>query len=245
MGKSNPTQRRNCRLFSFDIYFRFRVASLGKATVLKITKTSFIQNPYALIWNFNNDWWCYVLLNWKLIWIKSKRGISLNTPCKQIWSAQALPSQVSKSKSSIAGALTTTLVLDSALPPCLQLVFGGFLQRSWKGEKQNISFQMNLDIENRYLPTISWDFKIFLIYLIITQSPGNSYCSSTVLASLPSPSTAAQVQSWPKKNDSKFNLSHCGRGGGQQSKWLVSSLNLQNHSGLFNWPPLKVLSASR
>ena len=106
------------------------------------------------------------------------------------------------------------------------------------------SFQMNLNIENRYLPTISWDFKIFLIYLIITQSPGNSYCS-TVLASLPSPSTAAQVQSWPKKNDSKFNLSHCGRGGGHQSKWLVSSLNLQNHSGLFNWPPLKVLSASR
>ena len=35
-------------------------------------------------------------------------GISLNIICNQIWSTQALPSQVSKSKSSIAGAVTTT-----------------------------------------------------------------------------------------------------------------------------------------
>ena len=52
--------------------------------------------------------------------------------------------------------------------------------RRWESK---YSFQMTLYIENSYLPSIFWDFQIVFIDLIITQSPGNSYCS-TVPASL-------------------------------------------------------------
>ena len=125
-----------------------------------LQKLHFSRTLTPQLWNSNNGWRCYALLNWKFILIKSRRGISLNIPCKhfflnrQIWSTHALPSQVSKTKSCIA-VLSPLHLLTSPSFPSAGL--WSLPQRSWKGENQNIPFKwlciLKIDICQRFSET--------------------------------------------------------------------------------------------
>ena len=115
-----------------------------------LQKLHFSRTLTPQLWNSNNGWRCYALLNWKFILIKSRRGISLNIPCKhfflnrQIWSTHALPSQVSKTKSCIAVLSPLHLVTSCrglSSPSFPSAGLWSLRQRSWEGENLNIPFK--------------------------------------------------------------------------------------------------------
>ena len=157
-----------------------------------LQKLHFSRTLTPQLWNSNNGWRCYALLNWKFILIKSRRGISLNIPCKHFFLKRADLVNPYLAISGLQNQELHRCALTTTPPDLLSWTQLSLLSFSWSLEppskelrrwESKYSFQMTLYIENSYLPSIFWDFQIVFIGLIITQSPGNSYCS-TVPASL-------------------------------------------------------------